>query len=188
LESLKDVFALYPTYGPIVKFQTHLIEKIVGSIGWIETSPDVSTHHTRALLRGRILAEAVRNNHEVTVATALKYFKLFKEGNHDQIPVSADVFGAIYDAGVLYGDLEDYNFILNKFKESTFAPDQQLYLHALASSKTPYLQAKTLAFAISGEVRKQGIFQHYHRYSRFNSSSCHFKPCWAYFYVVVPHG
>jgi aminopeptidase N len=157
LENLKDIFALYPTYGPMLAFQNSLIEKVVASVGWVETSPDVSSHHVRALLRGRILSEAVRNHHEATVETALKYFKLVKEGKRDQVPVTADVLGAIYDAGVIYGDLDDYNFIMNKFKTSTFAPDQQLYLHALASSKTPYLQARTLAFAISGEVRKQDI-------------------------------
>jgi aminopeptidase N len=157
LESLKDVFALYPTYGPMVKFQTDIIAKIVESIGWVETSPDTSTHHVRALLRARLLAEAVRNQHEPTVETALKYFELVKQGKRDEIPVSPDVMGAIFDAGVIYGDLDDYNFVMNKFRESTFAPDQQLYLHALASSKTPYLQARTLAFAVSGEVRKQDI-------------------------------
>lgn len=44
-----------------------------------------------------------------------------------------------------------------KFLQSTFAPEQQTLLHALASTRTPYLQAKTLEFAISGEVRKQDI-------------------------------
>jgi aminopeptidase N len=157
LESLKDTFALYPTYGPLIEFQNSLIEKIVNSIGWVESSADVHSHHVRALLRGRLLAEAVRNNHGPTVATALEYFDLVKNGKRDQIPVSSEVLGAIYDAGVIYGDLDDYNFIMNKFKKSTFAPDQQLYLHALASSHTPYLQARTLAFAISGQVRKQDI-------------------------------
>lgn len=85
--------------------------------------------------------------------TALHHFREIKAGNSPLL--SADVFPAIYDAGVIYGDLDDYLFVMEKFKESTFASEQAIYLHALASTKTPYLQAKTLAFAISGQVRKQ---------------------------------
>ena len=88
-----------------------------------------------------------------SVETALQYFRQIKSGVKPAL--SADVFPAIYDAGVIYGDLDDYLFVLEKFKQSTFASEQAIYLHALAASKTPYLQAKTLAFAISGQVRKQ---------------------------------
>ena len=162
LETLKDIFALYPTYGPMVAFQTDLIKKIVKSVGWTETCTDCGNLHVRALLRARILGEAVRNGHQETVQTALKYYKFYKEGKRAEIKVSQDVFGAIYDAGVIYGDLSDYEFIQSQFLKSTFAPEQQLLLHALASSKLPYLQTRTLEFALSKQVRlqdKQGLIQ-----------------------------
>ncbi|KAI8896940.1 peptidase family M1-domain-containing protein [Globomyces pollinis-pini] len=157
LENLKDIFALFPTYGPIIRYQNSLIEKVIAHVGWVETTADDSAHHLRAMLRARLLAEAVRNNHKSTVAKALEYFKLIKSGQTDKVDVAPDVFGAIYDAGVIYGDLDDYDFVLSKFKASTFAPDQQIYLHALASSPVPYLQARTCSIAISGAVRKQDI-------------------------------
>ncbi|KAJ3270370.1 hypothetical protein HDV01_007898 [Terramyces sp. JEL0728] len=157
METLKNIFAIYPTYGPLIKFQTSIIEKVIKHIGWTETSKDTKDHHLRAKLRSRLFSEAVRNNHKDSVQTAVKYFRMIKDGKIDQLPVKPDVYGAIYDAGVLYGDLEDYEFVLSKFKESTFAPEQQIYLHALASTATPYLQARTLSFAIGGEVRKQDI-------------------------------
>ncbi len=83
------------------------------------------------------------------------HFEDIKNGNLPNL--SADVLPAIYNAGVIYGDLEDYLFVMEKFKKSTFASEQIMLLHALASSKTPYLQAKTLEFAISGQVRNQDI-------------------------------
>ncbi|KAJ3268582.1 hypothetical protein HDV01_002561 [Terramyces sp. JEL0728] len=157
MENLKDIFALYPTYGPIVEFQSSLIENVLKIVGWTETSKDESEHHLKGMLRARLLGEAVRNNHKATVEKALEYFKLIKAGQAEKVPVSPDVFGAIYDAGIIYGDLSDYEFILEKYLTSTFAPDQQLYLHALAATKTPYLQGRTLALAISGAVRKQDM-------------------------------
>lgn len=155
LESLKNVFALDPLYGKIVEFQTSLEESVLESIGWTESSPSSEYAHGRALLRGALLSEAVRNNHYQTVETARNYFRDIKAGRKPLL--SADVFPAIYDAGVIYGDLEDYTFVMEMFKKSTFAPEQAILLHALAATKTPYLQAKTLAFAISGQVRKQDI-------------------------------
>ena len=82
-------------------------------------------------------------------------FSQLKSGK--TIDVETDVLSAIYDAGVIFGDLHDYEFVRDKFLASTFAPEQQVLLHAMASSRTPYLQAKTLEFAISGKVRKQDI-------------------------------
>ena len=162
LETLKDIFALYPTYGPMVKFQTDLLVNIVKSVGWTETCPECDNLHVRALLRARILGEAVRNGHPETVQTALKYYNYYKQGKKSEINVSPDVFGAIYDAGVIYGELADYEFIQEQYLKSTFAPEQQMLLHALASAKTPYLQSRTLEFALTDKVRlqdKQGLIQ-----------------------------
>lgn len=71
--------------------------------------------------------------------------------------VSPEAYAAIYDAGVMHGDQEDYNWVMAKYLSSTFAPEQQIYLHALASSPVPYIQQRTLSFAISGLVRQQDI-------------------------------
>ena len=162
LETLKDIFALYPTYGPMVSFQTDLLVNIVKSVGWVENCPTCDNLHVRALLRARILGEAVRNGHPATVQQALKYYNFYKQGKLEEIKVSPDVFGAIYDAGVIYGDLSDYEFIQQQYLKSTFAPEQQLLLHALAASKSPYLQQRTLEFALTDKVRlqdKQGLIQ-----------------------------
>jgi hypothetical protein len=157
LNRLKNIFAISSTYGSMVAFQNSIIENIVNSIQWTEKMTDGVNLQGRALLRAKILSEAVRNNHKTSVKKALEYFDMVKQGKKDEIPVSADVMGAIYDAGVIYGDLNDYKFVQKLFLHSTFAPDQQLYLHALASSPIPYLQIKTLNFALSGAVRKQDI-------------------------------
>jgi aminopeptidase N len=164
LTKLKGIFALTGTYGSMVNFQTSILEKVINSVGWVETHT-IGNLQGRALLRAKILSEAVSNNHKPTVAKALGFFQLIKQGRKNEVLVSADVMGAIYDAGVIYGDLNDYKYVLSSFQNSTFAPDQQMYLHALASSSVPYLQTKTLNWAISGDVRKQDIQGVLHRVS-----------------------
>lgn len=157
LETLKDIFALTPAYGAMLEFQARLQDSVLKSVGWIETSPYKADHHIRGKLRGRLLAEAIRNGHKQTTATALRYFALLRKGQDSKVHVSPDAYGAIYNAGIIHGDLNDYKWVQSKYLNSNFAAEQQMYLHALASSPAPHLQAQTLAFAISGKVRQQDI-------------------------------
>ncbi|KAI8912491.1 peptidase family M1-domain-containing protein [Gorgonomyces haynaldii] len=152
LETMKDIFALTPTYGLIQEFQAELLDAVVKSIGWKEGK---NPSHGRAKLRARLLQEAIRVRHPETTQKALAYFQLIKAGK--QVDLSPDVYGAVYDAGVIHGDLDDYEWVVGKYLESNFAPEQQLLLHALASSPVPYLQARTLEFAIGGQVRQQDV-------------------------------
>ena len=155
LETLKDIFALSPSYGLMIDFQANLLDAVVASVGWEDDQGESS--HLRSKLRARLLQEAIRLRHPATTSKALKYFGLLRQGKGNRIKLSPDVYGAIFDAGVIHGTQADYNWVLQKYLNSTFAPEQQIYLHALASSPIPYLQARTLAFAISGQVRQQDI-------------------------------
>ena len=55
----------------------------------------------------------------------------------------------------MYGDEEAYDWMWNRYWNSTFAAEDARCLHAIASIKRPYLQQKTLFLAISGKVRRQ---------------------------------
>ena len=123
------------------------------SIGWKETKENVEHEHERSKLRGRILREAVRNGHSKTTTKALAFFDAVKRG--ETIDLSPDTFEAIYIAGVLNGDESDYEFVLDRFLNTTFAPEQIRLLHALASTPVPYLQQRTLELAVSDAVRPQ---------------------------------
>jgi aminopeptidase N len=155
LQFMKSVFSLKPTYGLMIKFESMLISNILDIVGWRETSPDHTQHHVRARLRATVLQEAVRNQHAATISQARSYFEILKTGG--DVDISPDAMGAVYDAGVMYGNQEDYEWVQQRFLKSNFAPDQQIYLHALASSPVPHLQTRTLEFAISANVRKQDV-------------------------------
>lgn len=156
LDTLKDIFALDPAYGSMIRFQSSLVSAVVQNIGWVETSRGPATH-VRAKLRGRILREAVRLGHGPTTKTALNYYALLREGRDDKVKLDPDVYGAIYNAGIIHGNLDDYEWVISKYMNTTFAPHQQMYLQALASSPVAYLQQRTLLFAISGDVRLQDV-------------------------------
>lgn len=56
--------------------------------------------------------------------------------------------------------VDAYEWVLQRYRNETSATEQQRLLHALASTRKPYLQMRTLELALSGEVRRQDI----HRY------------------------
>lgn len=107
---------------------------------------DKTQWHERAKLRARILRTAVRNNHPETTLKALYYFKQLPDGK--DVDLSADSFETVYVAGVMNENVDDYNFVLDKYLKTTFAAEQQFLLHALASTTTPYLQQRTLQLAL----------------------------------------
>ncbi|KAI8928792.1 peptidase family M1-domain-containing protein [Entophlyctis helioformis] len=155
LGTFKKAFAHHPSYGLVIQFQQRLLDRIVKTIGWTETTKDKSAHHIRGIARAAILQEAVRTGHAKTVKTALRYFKLLRSGRRSEVDVSQDVLGAIYMAGVMHGGDDHYDWVLDQYMHTTFAPEQQQYLFALASSPASYLQMRTLNLTLTGEVRKQ---------------------------------
>ncbi|KAH6565832.1 hypothetical protein BASA50_000053 [Batrachochytrium salamandrivorans] len=157
LRTLKKAFAHHPSYGLIQRYEQHLLNKVVKSIGWVETSTDTSQYHLRSLSRGMVMQEAVFSGHAETVKTALEYFTHIRKGEKDKVNVAPDVLSAIMVAGVMYGGEESYEWVLKQYLESTFAPEKQRYLFALASSPVSYLQMRTLNLTLTGEIRKQDV-------------------------------
>jgi aminopeptidase 2 len=125
----------------------------VKNVGWVEDIPNTPVKHERSKLRGRILRQAIRSNHPSTTEKALMYFSLMRNGKH--LDISLDTYETVYVAGVMNGKEDEYEFVLDKYLASTFAPEQQILLRALASTPIPYLQQRTLTLALSDKVRSQ---------------------------------
>ena len=155
MNTFKKAFAHHPIYGLIVRFHRGVLSKLVRRIGWEEKSSNKSTHHIRGLARNSVLQEAVRLGHAPTIRKAMKYFEKLRRGK--KVSIDSDLLGVVYNAAVQYGGESNYEWVLNEYKESTFAPDQQRLLFALASSPVSYLQMRTLNLTLSGEIRKQDV-------------------------------
>ena len=146
--------------------QNQVLDAVYKDVRWKETSSNVADHPLRSLVRTSICQRMVSIGNEDAKVKALKLFKSLQGGATD---VSVDVLTAVYDilshemkayqsryrAGVKYGQVNDYEYVLGLYKKSTIATEQQRFLRALASSEDQSIQQRTLELAISGQVRKQ---------------------------------
>jgi hypothetical protein len=143
-----------------------LIKKLALNLGWVETSPDEKLHHTRGLLRSEVLSEAVALDISEIRKAALAYFYSIKHSSQNannksaafkNFALSPDVLNVVWDAGVIYGDDSDFEFVKSEYLKASFAVEKNRIMHALASARKPYQIRNVLEFALSGNVRTQDI-------------------------------
>ncbi|KAJ3415879.1 hypothetical protein HDV05_003943 [Chytridiales sp. JEL 0842] len=177
ISQLDQALALDQNWQLFVEYQKKLIEPIAAALGWNETSKDTSKYHTRGLLRSEILSEAVALGDKETVSKALEYFYTIKNASIDagifdnslgttifdltkiesNLDLSPDLLNVVWDAGVIYGTEEDYEFVLKTYEKASFAVDKSRLLHALSSARRPHLIWETLNLALSNKVRRQDL-------------------------------
>ncbi|KAJ3095954.1 hypothetical protein HDU97_006340 [Phlyctochytrium planicorne] len=165
---LDSLLSFEPSSGLFTEYQKSLLTPLALSLGWAETEPNSPLKHGRALMRAEILSEAVALGVKEVVEVALDFYHQMKNNSislklltptdiQQSIKLPADLLGLVWDAGVIYGDETDYEFVKNLYSKATFASDKERFAHAMASARKEYLIRETLDFAISGSVRKQDI-------------------------------
>eukprot|EP00842_Homolaphlyctis_polyrhiza_P000877 jgi/Hompol1/1790/HPOL_004804-RA len=154
--TVKQSFAGQSSFAWIEQFERNLLSKIVEHLGWKETTKAKKQHHLKSICRGAVFVEAVRVGHEKTVKQALKLFKQLRQGKSiNKLDVSVDVFRAIVVAGVQYGDQDDFEWVVKQYRDSTFAPDQRVFLEGIVASRDAALQRRALELALGNEIRLQ---------------------------------
>jgi aminopeptidase N len=156
LSTLRAALVLSPAYGRFQSYYLKLVTKITTKLGWTETSGDKSMWHIRALLRAQAFVKAIELNDQKEVKYALEQFAKLKQGQLNS-ELSVDMYDAIYQAAAQWGTEEDYEWLLMKYKTSTFATEKGRLLNAFTSTTRPYLQIRTLDLVLSGDIRKQDI-------------------------------
>jgi hypothetical protein len=153
-----------------------LIDPIATSLGWNETSEDKTSHHGRGILRSEVLSEAVALGSQDFVAKALEYFYSIKNASieaglydtrqtsdfdfssiQSRLNLSPDLLNVVWDAGVIWGHEDDYDFVLKAYEKATFAVDKVRLIHALASTRRPEKVWQTLSLALTDKVKKQDV-------------------------------
>ncbi|KAJ3281960.1 Aminopeptidase 2 mitochondrial [Borealophlyctis nickersoniae] len=101
------------------------------------------------------MGKAVEVGVPEVVGKAKEFFKALKGGKREGW--DKDVLQVVLDAGVMWGNEDDYEWVLESYMNATSNLDRSRYLQALAASPEPYLQQRTLEMALSGKVRKQDV-------------------------------
>jgi puromycin-sensitive aminopeptidase len=123
---------------------------IVARLGW---SPAVGEDERTRQLRGEILrVQGTLGNDPATQETARARYARQRAGSE---AVDSNVAAALVAICAHAGSEADYESFVAAFKGAATPQEEQRYLKALADFRDPALVGRTLAFALSGEVRTQ---------------------------------
>ncbi|MBI5530917.1 MAG: M1 family metallopeptidase [Candidatus Doudnabacteria bacterium] len=132
----------YPLYE---KFALGIIQNILQTVGVKEAKGETGA---QVLLRSLILQQAVKWGDKKTVAWALAQF-------NKNSPVPVNLRSVVYFAAAQFGSSKEHAKLVKMYTQEEMQEEKDRIGRSLAHFKNPELLKKTLAFALSKQVRDQ---------------------------------
>nr|AIK27006.1 aminopeptidase N6 [Spodoptera exigua] len=132
------------------EFDAYVLAQMEHAITTLGFEPKEGESPTVTTARQSILHFACLLGHEKCVQES---WDRFYDWRVNQKPVNSRVRRNVYVTGIREGDVEDFNFLLSKFRESNYANDQLEMLRGLGAAKDPELLTSYLKLTLTKEVR-----------------------------------
>jgi len=135
------------------KFQLELSAEKAHELGWAFNEKD---GHIEQQFKGLMFGAAgIAGDEEITKAS-FDMFDKFKAG--DKSAIHPNIRGSVYAIVLANGGQEEYNVIVNETRNAATSDERNSALRALGRAKSPELIQRTLAMALSDEVKGQDIY------------------------------
>lgn len=135
------------------KYVLSLIENVYQTLGYVDRKKD---DRLTIQLRRELNDLACKFGHEECVFSSLEYFRSMINAVSR---IEPNQRSAAYCMGVLYGNVDDWNFLWNHYKTSKVVSEQLVILNALGCSNDTDILKQYLKYAISPyekhKIRKQ---------------------------------
>lgn len=151
------LFAHQDEKNALQSCQRDLMAPLAHKLGWEfkEGEDDILQQ-----LKGLAFSGAGLNGDKKVIAAAMEMFKKFSDGDLDAIHpnIRGTVYGIALQSGENEGEKE-WDVVYNAFKNGRNNDEKNVALRWLGRSKNPENIKKTLALALSPEVKEQDIYQ-----------------------------
>lgn len=122
-------------------------------LGWaFEDGEDAIQQQLKALMFG----SAGASGDKEVISAAQDMFARFAAGDHSAI--HPNLRGSVFGIALQEGGKKEYDIILDTYRNAKIADERNTALRTLGRSKDPELMQRTLALALSDEVRSQDIY------------------------------
>ncbi|KAF2280737.1 uncharacterized protein EI97DRAFT_367805 [Westerdykella ornata] len=135
------------------KFQLNLIKDKTHELGWTFTEQD---GHIEQQFKAMMFGSAGVAKDETVIKAAFDMFNKFKAG--DASAIHPNIRGNVYALALANGGEEEYNVVVNAYKNAKTSDERNSALRSLGHAKSPELIQRTLAFAFSPDVKGQDIY------------------------------
>jgi aminopeptidase 2 len=134
-------------------FQRDLISKKSHELGWEFKESD---GHIEQQFKSLLFSSAALSGDEKTKAAALEMFEKFKNG--DRSAIHPNLRAGVYAVALQNGGEAEYDAILNEYRTAKVADERNTALRSIGRARQPELIKRTLAMALSKEVKDQDIY------------------------------
>ncbi|KAF2764464.1 hypothetical protein EJ03DRAFT_385927 [Teratosphaeria nubilosa] len=134
-------------------FQRDLVSGKAHQLGWTFKDTD---GHIEQQFKSLLFFSAASTGDEKTKKAAFDMFEKFVKG--DRSAIHSNLRGGVYATVLQYGGEKEYNAILKEYETNPNADERNTALRSLGRAKQPELIKRTLAYALSKEVKDQDIY------------------------------
>ncbi|KAI1768310.1 peptidase family M1-domain-containing protein [Hypoxylon sp. FL1150] len=134
-------------------FVKDLISERAHKLGWTFSDTD---GHVEQQFKAMLFGAAGMAGDQKIVADAKEMFKKYMAG--DKSAIHPNIRGSVFSIALKYGGKEEYDGILNFYRNSTNSDERNTALRCIGRAKDPALIQRTLDFVLSGEVKSQDIY------------------------------
>jgi len=131
------------------KFVLALYKPLGDKLGW-DAQPEED--HSTPLLRSLVINRLGKYGDEATVAEAQRRFKAHVNAESD---IDANLRNAVYSIVACHGNEETFDEMIKLYRNTTHMEEQCRLMRCIGASDKKELIEKTLAFAMTDEVRAQ---------------------------------
>ncbi|CAN9425495.1 unnamed protein product [Alternaria alternata] len=135
------------------KFQLELSAEKAHELGWTFDEKD---GHIEQQFKGLMFGAAGIAGDEKITKASFDMFEKFKAG--DKSAIHPNIRGSVYAIVLANGGQEEYDVIVNETRNAATSDERNSALRALGRAKSPELIQRTLAMALSDEVKGQDIY------------------------------
>lgn len=134
-------------------FQRHLVSSKAHAKGWTFSEND---GHVEQQFKALLFGSAGLSGDEKIISAAKDMFSKYMAGDRDA--VHPNIRGSVFAMALKYGGKDEYEKVLDFYRNSTNSDERNTALRSLGRAKQPELIQKTLDLLFSGEIKDQDIY------------------------------
>lgn len=148
---LEHILSDRPANGNFQRLIRSKVKNLADQLGWVNKKDD---NHIKRYLRSAILRAACSAGDSDCVENATQIFKEWKSGKRAEIDV--DLRTLVYYYGISNTGEEEWNWLYEKFLNTTEASEKSKLMYALAASRETWILNKYLGYSLdSSKIRSQ---------------------------------
>lgn len=147
------IFEDEKTKAALKAFQRDLVSKKAHDLGWTFKDTD---GHIEQQFKAMLFSSAASAGDEKTKAAAFDMFEKFLGG--DRSAIHPNLRGGVYSVVLQYGGEKEYDALVKEYETNKNSDERNTALRSIGRAKDPQLIKRTLAYALSKQVKDQDIY------------------------------